>query len=95
MKNPEKLIIATLAIGAAAYLLTRTKKAQKISNKIIKFSNEKVDKLQNEMIDKHTEIKNNLADRLFSFVVDHRQTLANAIAVAIPYLLQNFVNKKM
>lgn len=94
MKKETKIILGTLAgAGVLAFLLSESKhntcksNAKKVKN-FIKNEEENFE-------DKKEAVKENIADKIFDFAVNNRQAIANVTSIFLPFVLKNFVKKKL
>jgi len=95
MNNSEKIIGGVLAAAGIAAFLLCTKDGKKIGKKIKKESRKMAENAEDGFQKKRKVFKDSIADKVFDFAVEHRQTLANATSIVLPFLLKNMVKKKL
>lgn len=95
MNNSGKIIGGVLLMaGVSAYLLC-TKDGKKISKKIKKESKKMAKNTEEQFQETRKMFKDNVADKVFDFAVDHRQSIANIASIVLPFLLKNMVKKNL
>ncbi|WP_434979818.1 hypothetical protein [Daejeonia sp. YH14] len=98
MSNKGKIIGGVLAgAGIVTYLLC-TKNGKKLVNDV---SSEFPDRFRNtketaeaKFEENREKLKENLANKVFDFAVNNRQSLASITSLILPYALKGFVKKK-
>lgn len=97
MKNKDGLIVGALVgVAVAVYFIAKrkgkgTQWKDDLSEKVNQFS----ENVKTEFNEKRTEVKLNIADKVFDFAVENRQSIAQVASYVMPYVLKNFVKKKL
>ena len=98
MNTKEKGIAALVAgfgLGAVIYLLTKNCKGEKNCKTWDKFLKKTSADAAEKLQETRENVRETVADKVFSFAVDHRQSIASVASLVLPYLLKNFVKKKL
>lgn len=95
MKNSGKIIGTALAVAGVVTYLLCTKEGKKLKKNLKDKGLKIADDAEEKFKEKKEDFKESLADKVFDFAVNHRQTLASATSIVLPYLLKNMVKKKL
>lgn len=95
MKNSGKIIGTTLAVAGIVTYLLCTKKGKKLKCNLKEKGLKIADEAEEKLKETKENFKESLADKVFDFAVNNRQTLASATSLILPYLLKNMVKKKL
>lgn len=98
MSNKGKVIGAMLAGAGVITFLLCTKSGKKLVKEISaelenRFQNTK-ETVEAKFEENHEKIRENLADKVFEFALNNRQSLASITSLILPYALKGFVKKK-
>lgn len=95
MNNSGKIIGGVLAVAGIAAFLLCTKDGKKIGKMIKKESGKMMKNAEEQFQEKRKIFRKSAADKVFDFAVEHRQALANATSIILPFLLKNMVKRKL
>lgn len=95
MNNSEKIIGGVLAVAGVTAFLLYTKQGKKITKNISAELDKMIENAGENIQEKRVDFRNSAADKVFDFAVNNKQTIANIAGAVMPYILRNFVKKKL
>lgn len=95
MNNSGKIIGGVLAVAGVATLLLATKRGKKITKSVTAELHKYLEDAGETVDEKRDQFRKATADKVFDFAVNNRQTIAQIASAVAPYLLKNFVKKKL
>lgn len=97
MKNKDGVLVGlVVGVAVAAYFIAKKKGKRPCGkNKVAKKFNQFSDEVRTEFRDARSQVKETVADKVFDFAVANRQSIAQVAGYVMPYILKNFVKKKL
>ncbi len=95
MNHSGKILGGVLAAAGIITYILCTEKGKNLKKTVKENTKKLTDTAEKKYRETRENVRENVADKVFEFAVNHRQTIGNAASIVLPYLLKNMVKKKL
>lgn len=97
MKKSDKIVVGMLASAAVAALVfvANRKKTKKVKDQLVNGVQNFVENADDQISTVKVNAKEKIADQVFNFAVNNRKMIGKVTSFVLPYVLKNYVKKKL